>query len=270
MTTCDLGPTVVGRAFGALEPDEEDRLDEHLAGCVSCRQVADDAQEVAVALGRAVPQADPPPQLRERVLAAARAEPDPPRRPAPAGDPGAPEVHRTVEAEPAPSGGRSAWHRRSRSLLVAVAGAVIVGIGLLGIRAVVPTETGPGPGDPTTLAQRAQRVVDGAQSREPGTRHATLRGGDGQPMAVVLAEAGGARVVPLAMSRPAEGQRYVLWATGPTSPVAVATVDTAAGTTVPLPGAAAPLSPRAYAVSVEPTGPVPDRPTTIMAVGPLV
>lgn len=138
---------------------------------------------------------------------------------------------------------------------------------LLVVGAVVSTEAGPGARDAASQAAQAQRVVDGAIAREPGTPHATLRSGDGQPMAVVLAEPTGPRVVPVAMTDPGQGHRYLLWAaTAGAAAVPVAAVDPATGTTTALPGAAPP-SPRAFALSVEPDGPPPARPSAVVGVG---
>jgi hypothetical protein len=48
------------------------RLEQHAAECPSCAETLRQFREVAAALGSAVPQVDPPPALRTRVLLAAR------------------------------------------------------------------------------------------------------------------------------------------------------------------------------------------------------
>ena len=65
-----------GAAFvlNALEPDEQRAVEEHLARCPRCAREIGDLELVGEQLARAVPQHEPPPALRERVLAAARAE----------------------------------------------------------------------------------------------------------------------------------------------------------------------------------------------------
>jgi anti-sigma-K factor RskA len=61
-------------AFGLLDDDDE-RLayERHLAGCAACRAEVDAYAETAALLAAALPAAEPPPGLRARVLAEARA-----------------------------------------------------------------------------------------------------------------------------------------------------------------------------------------------------
>jgi hypothetical protein len=80
-------------------------------------------------------------------------------------------------------------------------------------------------------------------------------------------------VVALGLTRADPSQDYVLWSTAPSSavgPVAVATMDPDDGITRPIGTAAATPAPRGYAMSVEPAGGVPARPSTVVAVGALV
>lgn len=64
-------------ALDALSPDEERRYEAHLARCPRCQAEVAAFSETAAAVAFAVPGAGPPPPaLRERVLAAARAERD--------------------------------------------------------------------------------------------------------------------------------------------------------------------------------------------------
>jgi len=62
--------------LGALAPHERAALEQHLAGCAACEQEVRSLQRVADALARSVPQATPPPYLRDRVLAAVGAHPE--------------------------------------------------------------------------------------------------------------------------------------------------------------------------------------------------
>lgn len=59
-------------ALDALDVDERDVLADHLARCPACAEEAVGYAEVTAALALALPQADPPPALKGRVLAAAR------------------------------------------------------------------------------------------------------------------------------------------------------------------------------------------------------
>lgn len=125
-------------------------------------------------------------------------------------------------------------------------------------------------------AARAQQVVESAESRDPGVRHASLVQPGGSVMAVVLDDTTGARVVPVDMPEIASGRTFVLWRVVGGGASAVGTFDasgsyTPVGTTTAPTGNAAPtLSQGAYAVSAEPVGPVPARPSTVVAQGPLI
>jgi anti-sigma-K factor RskA len=65
---------VAGYALDALEPEEERAFEEHLACCDRCREELAGFSALATSLAFAAPDSEPPPQLRGRVLAAARAE----------------------------------------------------------------------------------------------------------------------------------------------------------------------------------------------------
>ena len=150
-------------------------------------------------------------------------------------------------------------------------------MGLIVARGVLPTQEAPPDTPAVALDQQADRVVDDARSRDPGLRSAVLRGPDGNPAAVVLDPGDAAAPVRMvSLDLPATGNQrdYVLWATGMpgNAPVAVAVMDPADGVTRPLDATAQPSgpgdpAPRGWAVSVEPTGPVPARPSTVVAVG---
>lgn len=75
MTNEDLHELAAGYALGALDANDRDAFEEHLAGCERCRTELAGLSEVVGTLayaaeGHALPQA-----LRERILVAARAEP---------------------------------------------------------------------------------------------------------------------------------------------------------------------------------------------------
>ena len=59
-------------ALGALAPDERSAFESHLAGCEACRSEVRSFTEVAGLLVHGVPAAEPPPALRDRVLAEAQ------------------------------------------------------------------------------------------------------------------------------------------------------------------------------------------------------
>lgn len=62
-------------ALDALDPAERRAFEEHLAGCARCRADVTSFGDVTLALADAAADDELPPGLRERVLAAARAEP---------------------------------------------------------------------------------------------------------------------------------------------------------------------------------------------------
>lgn len=61
---------VVGRAFDALEPGDDARLNLHLAGCAPCRTLLLDMTHVAGSLAYGVEDAEPPAALRAKIRAA--------------------------------------------------------------------------------------------------------------------------------------------------------------------------------------------------------
>jgi anti-sigma-K factor RskA len=85
---------IAGQALYALSPVDEERVALHVAECDRCRRQLREAEAVAASLAYAVPAAAPPPELRDRVLAA---------------------VEPVVEAAPGrPAGARPQPARRSR------------------------------------------------------------------------------------------------------------------------------------------------------------
>jgi anti-sigma-K factor RskA len=61
-------------ALDALDTEESDAYEAHLAECERCRDELAEFSSVAASLAHAVEPASPPPALRERILDAARAE----------------------------------------------------------------------------------------------------------------------------------------------------------------------------------------------------
>lgn len=61
-------------ALGALSPDEGERLSEHLQGCRECRAQLEWLRAAVDTLPASVPQIEPPPSLRERVMELVTAE----------------------------------------------------------------------------------------------------------------------------------------------------------------------------------------------------
>ena len=61
-------------ALDALDPDDQQAFEEHLAGCERCREDLAAFSVTAAELAFAATPASPPPELRGRILAAAQAE----------------------------------------------------------------------------------------------------------------------------------------------------------------------------------------------------
>jgi hypothetical protein len=273
----ELAADVVGRALHALEPDEESRVAEHLRECAVCRALLTETHETMAALAHALPPQEPPATLRTRILEAAAAEPDlpaPPREPeetrAPRELPAAPPAVTQDDDGPRTAPTSAAPRRRTAAVLLLAA--VVAGIVVFAARGVAPS-----PGDPrAAVAQRAEQVVESAEARDPSVRSASLvQPGSGTVAAVVLDDAGGPRVVPLAMPAIGDGRTFVLWRVAGSAVTPVGAMDPA-GSFTPMsaaPGSttAAPAPTRlAYALSVEAAGSVPTRPSAVVASGPLV
>lgn len=65
---------VAAHLLSSLEPDETEALERHLEGCERCRAEIRWLQPAIDMLPESVPQLDPPPQLRERLMAEARTD----------------------------------------------------------------------------------------------------------------------------------------------------------------------------------------------------
>jgi anti-sigma-K factor RskA len=79
-----LDELIAAHALDALDADAAAAAEQHLAGCPQCRKQLAEFRAVAAGLALSVPQAAPPPDLRDRILASvepvvpapsARAEP---------------------------------------------------------------------------------------------------------------------------------------------------------------------------------------------------
>src|SRR4051794_41311136 len=101
--------------LGALPEDEHERFAAHLPDCDVCRHEVAELRMVADTLPLAAPQVAPPPELKERIMAAVRAEAAVLAAAGPEADAvAAPAAEREPEPaeRPAGAGGRA---RRERS-----------------------------------------------------------------------------------------------------------------------------------------------------------
>jgi hypothetical protein len=280
---CRLNEQAIGWALHALEPDEEMAVLLHLAQCPSCRAAARDIEEVLAGLGASVEQVDPPPSLREGLLARAAETPQAAQQPHAdertdegTPEPAAPAVedprprHRARRTHPSatrpPSG---SWlSRRGRRILAAsLALVAVVAIGGLAIRT-------------AQLQQQRDAEVTQAQSLEeflgrvdqPGAQHAILTTPDGATAAAVLVAGGQMQVLPLGLDPNAvDRTTYVLWGISgeETAPQPMGTFDVASTTEgmQPVRSVAEGDGFSTYAISMEQGRTAPASPSGVIASG---
>jgi anti-sigma-K factor RskA len=110
---------IAGQALYALSPEDEERVALHVAECEGCRRQLREAEALAASLAYAVPAAAPPPDLRERVLAAV----EPVVEAAPAAPTPAP-------ARPRQARRARSWWPRISAVAVPVLAAAVVGLAI--------------------------------------------------------------------------------------------------------------------------------------------
>ncbi|MHA6781699.1 anti-sigma factor domain-containing protein [Pseudonocardia saturnea] len=268
----------VGWALHALEPDEEMAVLLHLPHCAACRTAAAEAEEVLATLGGVVPSVEPPPALRERLLAAAasteqrpsmlqaRADRTPAPVPAPA-RPGDGRRHRLDAEERSGGRPRRSWlSSRGRRLVAAsLAVVAVVAVGGLVVRA---TQLEQQRDAESAQAQGLSELI--AQLDEPGSRHALLAAADDSTVAAVLLANGERQVYTLGLAANARDRIYVLWGIGSDArPVPLGTFDVdRADQGLRTVGSAAEAEDFAqYAISIEPGRVAPASPTEVVASG---
>ena len=78
----DVAALISAHALGALDADQAALAERHIAASDDCRRAYEDALETAALLALAVADSEPPADLRDRIVAAARAERRPVATPA--------------------------------------------------------------------------------------------------------------------------------------------------------------------------------------------
>jgi anti-sigma-K factor RskA len=96
MTTCEHRETAASYVLGALPEDELESFVAHLATCEDCRTTVAELQVAADALPLATVQVQPPPEVKDRIMAVVRSEA---------------ELQRAAESGPAPAPRRRPWWR---------------------------------------------------------------------------------------------------------------------------------------------------------------
>lgn len=205
-------------AVDALEPEERAAFEEHLRGCAACRADVDSFGEVGAALASAVAQ-DPPPALRENVLAAIHGTRAGPSAGTPAGttagssSPAGPETGASSGADVV-----SLVHRRRprRQWLAAAAAAAVLlpGAALGGWAVGTQTEQRE---QQQLAAQEQDRQARLLAAADVATHQLAV---DGRTATLVVSEQEDAAMFVAAdLPAPGEGQEYQLWLMQDGSPV---------------------------------------------------
>jgi anti-sigma-K factor RskA len=124
MNGCEHRETAASYVLGALPEDELQAFMAHLDGCEDCRRSVARLQVAADALPLATAQLEPPPELKDRIMAVVRSEA---------------ELQRAAQERPAPAPAPAARRRRWRGrflglapLPAAVAASLVVAIAVAG------------------------------------------------------------------------------------------------------------------------------------------
>jgi hypothetical protein len=262
-----------------LEPDEDAVFAAHLGDCPGCLRIVAETEDVATLLGSAVPAVDPPPSLRERILAAAAEEQAPDASPGDASE----ASMLAISDRKAPSSidstvvpldrrrreeGRSRRFRRiTAGLAVAAALALVVAIGgLVAANRSLGEQRDAAAAD----AARGQDVVQlvGAAAR-PGNPHAVLATPDGAFVGLVADRGRGPEVLASGLPPNDGDHTYVLWGLANGTPVGLTTIEMSGSGPVvqSVPSVEAAGRFAGFAVSLEPGHTVPATPTKVVASG---
>ena len=240
-----------GYAVNALEPEDEHAFLDHLRGCDRCRATLDELTQVTGQLGYAVEPAEPPDELRRRILDAAAAE-----RPAVFG------TTPPVTALGAARERRRAPAVRLGSLTTAAAVLVVFALGAwnLTLR-----------GD-TRAKQEALQRRDKALTclAAPDSRKFTMTSAGGERATSCLSGGRAYLVVDRLDRNDRASSLYVLWWMGRDDglhPVGGFDVDAAGTAVYELPLGAGPADVKAMAISLEQGRDVPAAPTRRIVYG---
>ena len=163
---------IYGQAVHGLSSDEEERVALHVAECDRCRRQLREAEAVAASLAYAAPAAVPPPELRDRILAAV-----------------APVVEAPAAAQPPAEAPRRAsrpgWWPRFAAIAVPVMAAAVIGMLVwnVSLRNQVSSLKGPLSqghvakiGSFGSVLTNPRRAPDALRQRPPGACRQDLRG----------------------------------------------------------------------------------------------
>lgn len=212
--TTDVHELVGAYALDALDDEERRFFERHLDDCGDCRVEVDEFQATGALLGT-IADEEPPPGMRDRLLAAVAATPQAPQEPqepperAPVTLPAQEGVPAQEPApRPAPVDELRDRRERLRQLLPAVAAVIVLGVA--GVTVVV-TQTGT---EPVADDQLAEAVA------APDARIVDLAAPDGATARLVWSgEAGGGVFVTDGLATAPSGHAYALWVIEAETPV---------------------------------------------------
>jgi anti-sigma-K factor RskA len=193
-----------GYALDALDPQERSAYEEHLARCERCRDELSTFWEATASLALAAGGPEPSPDLRERILAAARAEPQ-----------NVVPLRRRPPFTPV----------RVWSAVAAVAAVVAIGLGVWA--ASLHGRLGDA-NDKLAAEQSTLSVVS-----DPDGRTVSLAKGDGQ---LIVAPGGRAVMVVDGLSPAPSGKAYEVWVIRGTTPTRAGLFHGGARSIVPVRG----------------------------------
>jgi anti-sigma-K factor RskA len=194
-------------AIDALDIDERDVLEDHLVSCNLCLAEAATYADTAAVIALALPQAEPSPELKDRLLATARRPFAIPAPPLGAGGSDAPQGVTWLRA----------WRISASGLVAAVALVLAIGslLWALNLKAQVDAQSG----QIATLTERAQnyqRVASVLQAADTQTR--MLSGTNSAPEAFgrvyVDPESGEGMLMVRGLPPLPQGRSYQLWVVG--------------------------------------------------------
>ncbi|MDQ6523851.1 anti-sigma factor [Nocardioides sp. LHD-245] len=171
-------------AVDALDDLERARFEAHLAQCAECREEVDSLREAATALGTADLVA-PPAAVRDQVLAG---------------------IGRIRPLPPQSAGGTRATLRRRTPLLIAVAAAVVLLLGV-GVASLQPWDGDDGPQE-LTAAERILNAADASTVEKSFP--------DGSSATIVISRSEGKALIRTTdMALAPDGKAYELWLQSP-------------------------------------------------------
>lgn len=252
----DFEALAAGYALHALEPEDEQRLSAHLVTCPGCARLVADTASLGAAFAELLDVEPPPAGLRERILAAATAEPRPARHrsPDPMVRPTSPAGYssppRVAPAAPARVVPRQRRFLRERAGVAALAAAIAVAVAV-----------------PVTLAASHHGSSNGVAAEA-----VTLTAGSGSGVGkAVVTNQGVLLLADGLRTNDAASSIYVLWVQAADGqPKPVATFDVTGSAPVQLTSAKLPYSAskiRRLAVSLESGRQAPARPTDVVLSG---